>query len=193
MSFACPSVLRRPVLRALLVCAGVALAGGCEREKREFEPARVPSNSIAQAEGVAELQPGHEGRGMREVAAAGGYDASSAYAVSQGKTLYRWFNCAGCHAQGGGAIGPALMDDRWIYGKKPDDIFRTIMEGRPNGMPSFRGRIPEAQAWQLVAYVRSMSGLLPAGVEPGRDEGLLGAPPESVRKPVRPDEEPPKK
>ena len=26
-------------------------------------------------------------------------------------------------------------------------------------MPSFRGRIPDAQVWQLVAYVRSMSGL----------------------------------
>ena len=33
------------------------------------------------------------------------------------------------------------------------------MKGRPNGMPSFRGRIPEDQIWQLVAYVRSLSGL----------------------------------
>jgi cytochrome c oxidase cbb3-type subunit 3 len=130
---------------------------------------------------------------MREIAAAGGYDPSSAYEVSQGKMLFKWFNCVGCHAQGGGSIGPALMDDKWIYGKKPEEIFATIMEGRPNGMPSFRGRIPEAQAWELVAYVRSMSGLLSTNVAPNRDEGMMGAPPESNRKAVRPDEERPRK
>lgn len=185
MSSACAEVV--------VVVALALLVGGCDREKRDLEKPRLAPDPVAQADGVAELQPGQRGRGMREIAAAGGYAPSSAYEVSQGKTLYKWFNCAGCHAQGGGAIGPALMDDKWIYGKKPDEIFTTIMEGRPNGMPSFRGRIPEAQVWQLVAYVRSMSGLLPTDVAPNRDEGLSGAPPEANRKAVRPDEEPPKK
>lgn len=65
------------------------------------------------------------------------------------------------------------------------------MEGRPNGMPSFRGRIPEGQAWELVAYVRSMSGLV-SGAAPSRSESLLGAPPEDRRKAVPPDEKKPK-
>src|SRR5213592_5003285 len=143
----------------IVLAATLALAA-CEREKRELEKPLATPNAIAQADGVADLQPGQPGRGMREVKAAGGYNESSAYEVSQGKVLYRWFNCIGCHAQGGGGIGPALMDASWIYGKEPGDIFATIMDGRPNGMPSFRGRIPEEQAWRLVAYVRSLSGLV---------------------------------
>ena len=111
----------------------------------------------------------------------------NAYALSEGKQLYSYFNCIGCHAQGGGAIGPALMDENWIYGKDPDAIFATIMDGRPNGMPSFRGRIPEEQAWQIVAYVRSMSGLVSSDSAPNRSDTLLGAPPENLRDPMRSD------
>jgi len=171
------------VLLALLV-----LLAACEREERRFEKPLSAPDPIARADGVADLQPGQAGRGMREAKAAGGYNESSAYEVAQGKVFYRWFNCVGCHAQGGGAIGPALMDDKWIYGSKPGEIFTTIMEGRPNGMPAFRGRIPEAQAWQIVAYVRSMSGLGSKEAAPSRAEGLEGAPPEANRSATRPGE-----
>ncbi len=142
----------------------------CEREDRRFDKAAIDPHPRAQADAISDQQVGQPGRGMRAVAAAGGYTEHNAYAVAQGKLFYRWFNCIGCHAQGGGAIGPALMDESWIYGKDPESIFATIMEGRPNGMPSFRGRIPEEQAWQIVAYVRSMSGLVSddAAPEPGR-------------------------
>jgi cytochrome c oxidase cbb3-type subunit 3 len=53
------------------------------------------------------------------------------------------------------------MDDQWIYGSEPENIFASIVEGRPNGMPSFRGKIPALQVWQLTAYVRSLGGLVP--------------------------------
>jgi cytochrome c oxidase cbb3-type subunit 3 len=92
--------------------------------------------------------------------------------VSEGKRLYEWFNCVGCHAHGGGGMGPALMDDKWIYGSGPENIFSTIIEGRPNGMPSFRAKIPNQQVWQIVAYVRSMSGQLSKDVSPGRDDNM---------------------
>src|SRR5204862_335278 len=68
-----------------------------------------------------------------------------------------WMNCAGCHAHGGGGMGPPLMDDEWRYGGSMDEIAATILDGRPNGMPSFRGRITEDQAWQLAAFVRALS------------------------------------
>ena len=55
-------------------------------------------------------------------------------------------------------MGPPLMDDQWIYGSAPANIVATILEGRPNGMPAFRGKIPDHQAMQLAAYVRSISG-----------------------------------
>ncbi len=174
---------------ALWLCIGLAIvATGCEREARRFDEPPIEPNPRASAGGISDLQPGQPGRGMRAVAASGGYNERNAYAVAQGKRFYRWFNCLGCHAQGGGAIGPALMDESWIYGKEPASIFATIMEGRPNGMPSYRGRIPEEQAWQIVAYVRSMSGLLASDVAPNRGDTLAGAPPENIREPERPDD-----
>ena len=174
--------------RTLRIITILMVLAGCEREQRQFDPPPVKPDPRAQAAALSDFQPGQQGPGMRLLAATGGYNEQSAYEVAQGKQLYRWFNCVGCHAQGGGSIGPALMDDNWLYGKSADAIFTSIVEGRPNGMPAFRGRIPEQQVWQLVAYVRSMSGLVPSGAEPSRNEGLLGAPPENLRNAQRPDE-----
>lgn len=85
--------------------------------------------------------------------------AGDARAITEGKRLYGWYNCAGCHFNGGGGIGPPLMDEKWIYGSEPANIYDVITEGRPNGMPSYGGRIPEYQLWQIIAYVRSLSSL----------------------------------
>ena len=176
------------VLASLL--AVLALLAGCEREARRFVKPLATPDPRAQADADVALQPGQTGRGMKATASAGGYDESNSYELAQGKLYYRWFNCVGCHAQGGGAIGPALMDDQWIYGSEPDAVFATIMEGRPNGMPSFRGRVTEAQAWQLTAYVRSLSGLVSAQAATNRSDTLLGAPPESNRTATPPDRKP---
>jgi cytochrome c oxidase cbb3-type subunit 3 len=152
----------------IVVCFLTVLAlAACSREERRFTEATTassPPNTVTQSE----LQPGT--RTMP--ASASPYDYN-AYAIAQGKQLYEWFNCSGCHAQGGGAIGPPLMDEKWIYGERPENIFATIVEGRPNGMPSFRGRIPIQQVWQLVAYVRSMSGQLSKDASPSRSDHLF--------------------
>jgi len=164
------------------VLALAALLGGCYREKRQFEPP-VPTSSTTDptrlghvlAGGAAPIQP------PLAAASRAPKDDENAFAVSQGKRLYRWYNCSGCHAQGGGGMGVPLTDDKWIYGSSPADIFRTIQQGRPNGMPSFGGRIPEDQVWQIVAYVRSMSGQLRSDVAPGRSDSLAGSGAENSR------------
>jgi cytochrome c oxidase cbb3-type subunit 3 len=69
-------------------------------------------------------------------------------------------------------MGPALMDEKWIYGSDPENIFATIEEGRPNGMPSFRGRIPEQQIWQLVGYVQSLSHNVKRDAANGRPDDM---------------------
>lgn len=81
----------------------------------------------------------------------------NATAVAEGERLYNWYNCSGCHFAGGGGIGPPLMDDDWIYGSEPQNIYNTIMEGRPEGMPAYRGRISQEHAWQIVAYVQTLN------------------------------------
>src|SRR5262245_33631213 len=94
----------------------------------------------------------------------------SAYAIAEGERLYQWFKCVGCHFHGGGGIGPPWMDDQWIYGSAPENIFASITEGRPNGMPAFGGKIPPSQVWQLTAYVRSLGGLVPKDAVPARSD-----------------------
>jgi cytochrome c oxidase cbb3-type subunit III len=97
----------------------------------------------------------------------------NAEAISTGRRLFDWYNCSGCHSHGGGNIGPALMDEDWLYGGAPENIFSAIIEGRPNGMPSFRGKLNEQEAWQIVAFVQSLSGAAPFDVTPSRDDHLF--------------------
>jgi cytochrome c oxidase cbb3-type subunit 3 len=78
------------------------------------------------------------------------------------------------------------MDDEWIYGSAPENIFQTIVQGRPNGMPSFGGKIPVDQIWQLVSYVRSMSGLLSKDVAPGRNDAMYVRSQEQATEPAEP-------
>ena len=80
-------------------------------------------------------------------------------ALADGRRYYNWFNCTGCHGgAGGGGIGPPLADHDWIYGGEPANVFLSIVQGRPYGMPSFAGQIPEVQVWKIVTYVSSLSG-----------------------------------
>jgi cytochrome c oxidase cbb3-type subunit 3 len=74
-----------------------------------------------------------------------------------GSQLYHSYNCIDCHGMdGSGAMGPSLADGRWRFGGSPSEVFESIYQGRPDGMPSWGGRISDADIWRLVAYVRSL-------------------------------------
>ena len=78
-------------------------------------------------------------------------------AAEAGATLFTGMNCDGCHGGGAvGAVGPSLTDGRWRYGGTDADIFRSIAEGRPKGMPAFGGVLQPAMIWRLVAYIKSL-------------------------------------
>lgn len=150
---------------------------GCERERRDF---KLPNgDQLSASTRLTALQPG---AAAPQPGTKNPFE-NNAFALSEGKRLYGAYNCSGCHAQGGGAIGPALMDHRWIYGGEPDQIFSTIVQGRPNGMPSFGGKIPEQELWQLVAYVQSLSGNIPKAAAPARNDDMQAATPEAQRTP----------
>ena len=150
---------------------------GCKREEREFRAspvAREEALEINMTSIVAGPKPPQD----LEEGLAAEYEGN-AYHLSQGKKLYGWFNCNGCHANGGGDSGPPLMDEKWIYGGAIENIVSTIREGRPNGMPSFRGRIPDDQIWQIAAYVRSMGRYVPMDAAPGRSDSMQPRPAEN--------------
>jgi cytochrome c oxidase cbb3-type subunit 3 len=157
------AVNRSHALVGVVICTTL-LVTACEREMREFDPG---------PEGA------QVGRSRSDVARVAHYERN-AHALATGKRLWAWYNCSGCHGNGGGgASGPALMDEVWIYGWDAASIYKSIADGRPNGMPAYRGRIPEDELWQLTAYVRSLSGLAPQDGAPNRDDGFLTRTPES--------------
>lgn len=78
-------------------------------------------------------------------------------ALQEGRRLFVWYNCSGCHGgRGGGGMAPSLRDPVWRYGSSDAHIFASIAEGRGMGMPAWGTKIPEDQIWKLVAYIKSM-------------------------------------
>jgi cytochrome c oxidase cbb3-type subunit 3 len=143
-------------MRTGVVAAVVVLAlGACEREERRIDAKPLPAKAVSAEKGE--------------------YD-HNAYGTTEGQLLFGQMNCSGCHSNGGGGMGPPLMDDTWRYGYSPDEIFSSIADGRPNGMPAWRSRLTNEQIWQLVSYVRSLSGLTPKGARPTRDDHMMVKP-----------------
>ncbi|MGZ4970713.1 MAG: c-type cytochrome [Methylobacter sp.] len=84
--------------------------------------------------------------------------ANDNQAVVEGRKLFNSMNCSGCHAPlGGGGMGPPLSDEEWIYGGRPEQIYLTILQGRPNGMPAFGSALPDESIWKLVAYIKTLN------------------------------------
>ena len=166
---------RFPVARLPVIALVLAIVAACEREERRFQESPPTATPAGTPLVVSALQPG---AGVITPLVEAPYD-DNAWAVSEGKNLYNSMNCSGCHFQGGGGIGPALMDEEWIYGSEPQQIFATIAEGRPNGMPAWKYTLSTQQIWQIVSYVRSLSGLNPKGARNGRDDHMMRKPPEA--------------
>lgn len=170
----------------------VILAGGagalvsCEREQRQFHVSAAAADAPTTMQ-ANPVRPGGAYTSDVKTLSTGGLEHAmfepykdstrrNAYAMSEGQFYYEMYNCVGCHAHGGGGIAPPLIDDKWIYGYAPQDVYESIVRGRPNGMPSFGGRIPDYQVWQIVGYVRSLSGQAPKTAAPGREDHMSGPP-----------------
>jgi len=167
---------RRSIVVAVLVA--LVACGQEDRDFREVPPAASPGGATR----MGELQPG----GAFVTESTSTKYSGNAFALSEGRRLYEQMNCVGCHAHGGGGIGPALIDDEWIYGSDPAQIFNSIVEGRPNGMPSYKGKLGNQQIWQLVAYVRSLSGLGGSTVSSAREDHMYLSPDLGLRSPEQP-------
>lgn len=84
--------------------------------------------------------------------------ANDPAAATRGMQYFNSFNCVGCHAaNGGGGIGRALSNRFFQYGDSPAEIYLTITQGRPNGMPAWGRSLPDSVVWDLVAYIKQIS------------------------------------
>lgn len=154
-------------MRGMLSISLLGIAAACEREERRFAGVATSAPAMA-AVSQDTLQPGVPAPDVD----IDNPSERNAYDLAEGKRLFESWNCSGCHSHGGGGMGPPLMDSEWIYGSDPENIVATIVEGRPNGMPSFRGRITDQQLWRLTGYVRALAGLAPKAAKPGRDDDM---------------------
>jgi cytochrome c oxidase cbb3-type subunit 3 len=170
---------RRPVSTFVIIAASLLAFAGCKREVRNIHPDPAGAETPLTNAMVA-LSPGGSPPVTTHTKKGEEYE-KNAYQLAQGKTLFKQMNCNGCHSNGGGGMGPALIDDQWIYGSTIENIVATIREGRPNGMPSFRGKITDDQIWQIAAYVISMSGKVPSAAAPSRGDTMSNLPGESRR------------
>ena len=71
-----------------------------------------------------------------------------------GEQLYA-AHCAACHGvlARGGIAGPNLSSSSFRYGKGRAAIVRSILDGRPGGMPSFSAHLSPEQAAYLADFL----------------------------------------
>lgn len=159
-------------MRVFAVIASLAALTACREQRTDLRPAPARVAVYSDAARESQLQPGGAQTQPDVVNPLEG----SAYAISEGQRLFNWYNCSGCHANGGGGIGPPLIKESWIYGGDPANLFDTIVKGRPNGMPAWGGRVPEYQVWQLITYIRSLNHLEPKVATPPRADVIENNP-----------------
>ena len=120
--------------------------------------ALAPGGEVAKAKPAAHPKQTAQAGGAEK----GGADsknpfAGNADAVAKGKALYMQVGCYGCHGRGGGGgMGPSLVSGNWRYGGTDADLFTTITQGRPKGMPSWRSHFTDDQVWQVISFIRSL-------------------------------------
>jgi cytochrome c oxidase cbb3-type subunit III len=144
------------ILSLLLV--GVAgAANACGGSAEAAQPTVLSqSGALAFVAHPDNIQPGLGARG-RFATLTNPYEGN-AQRIAEGAKLFISYNCMDCHgADGSGAMGPSLQDGRWHFGGSAAEVFESIYEGRPDGMPAWGGRIPEADVWRLVSYIRTLS------------------------------------
>lgn len=146
------------MMRALAV-AGVLVASisACQRDEGRETPHGPPQGTGMSAVSVtaAGVLPGIHPQ-VTFGAIRNPY-TGNVQAERDGRQLFLMYNCVGCHGgRAGGGMGPSLRDSAWIYGNSDADLFATITEGRPAGMPTWGGKIPEDQIWKLIAYIRTL-------------------------------------
>lgn len=176
-------------LALLALPLGLYAAAGCRESNAQTTAARgtaaQPTKQLSQATAsspaqgrdssdrfvshVEHIQPGGvpipRGMVLRNP-----YEGNAA-ATATGAKLYVAYNCIDCHgADGSGAMGPSLADGRWHFGGTAAEVYESIYQGRPEGMPAWGSLLSSDQVWMLVTYVRTL--------EKGKDvttENFVGA------------------
>lgn len=162
---------RRAFFPLLLVSVSVIHAAepnatlDAAKPEQKAENREAPVNDPASAVSRIWINPGPQTITLPEVE---NPYAGDPQAIEDGKRLYGWYHCAGCHApNAGGAYGPSLRDPYFIYGGDALSMYQSIWHGRPNGMPTWAGKIPPDEIWKIIAFIHSLHDKEPDAVTRG--------------------------
>lgn len=140
----------------LAVVAGACGGGGDHAATGDVAaaPISATSSAVPVLDHPSYAHPA--GTALPAVALRNPFEGSKA-AAEDGARLFVAYHCDGCHGDGAaGSVGPNLGDGRFRYGSTPGDVFQSIYEGRPQGMPAWGATIPQPLIWKLVSYVESL-------------------------------------
>jgi len=103
--------------------------------------------------------------------------------VDRGKKVFK-YQCALCHGETGNGKGdlakemsltlPDFTQTDTLSNRTDGELFAIVSAGK-EPMPSQKGRMPAPQMWNVVNYLRSLSGKVPAKATPkeAADENIV--------------------
>jgi mono/diheme cytochrome c family protein len=157
----------RATLIAILALALLAACGGGEEALPTAEEVvgtvetgettvetETEAETQTQAETETAIEPETTAETQTETGGGGGGGAGNPEA---GREIFASAGCSGCHtlaaANASGTIGPNLDEAR----PSADEAVQVISNGR-GGMPSFRGRLSDAEIRNVAAFVAENAG-----------------------------------
>ncbi len=92
-------------------------------------------------------------------------------AIRGGMGLYR-ARCADCHGMDARGVRAPDITQVWASGRTDAGLFKTIKEGVPGTEMPSNPRVQDAEAWQILAYLRTLAA--PAPTDPPRGDAVNG-------------------
>ena len=81
-------------------------------------------------------------------------------AIRAGMGLYRG-RCADCHGMDAHGVRAPDITQVWASGRSDDGLFKTIKGGVPGTEMPANPRINDHEAWQILAYLRTLAASAP--------------------------------
>ena len=95
----------------------------------------------------------------------------NADAIRSGMGLFRG-RCADCHGMDAHGVRGADITQVWASGRTDDGLFKTVKGGIPGTEMPANPRIFDHEAWQILAYLRTLAA--PAPTDPPRGNAENG-------------------
>ena len=95
----------------------------------------------------------------------------NADAIRYGMGLFR-SRCADCHGMDARGVRGPDITQVWASGRTDAGLFTTIRNGVPNTEMPANPRLSEREAWQLLAYLKTLAA--PAPTDPPRGDAQHG-------------------